>query len=82
MENLGLIITILGTGLGIIIAMGAIVVTLFLWNRGEANTDRRDIVNLIIAIKEDAHAFSEKMAAESKDFHARLCSIEERKVNK
>ena len=80
MENLGLIITLIGTGMGIIIALGAIIVTLFLWQRGEANADRRDIVNLIIAIKEDARTFSEKMANESKDFHARLCNIEERRL--
>lgn len=79
MENLGLIIAIVGSAVGIIaITLGA-TIALFLWNRAEANSDRRDIVNLIIAIKEDARAFSEKMAAESRDFHARLCSIEERR---
>jgi hypothetical protein len=79
MENLGLIIAIVGSAVGIIaITLGA-TIALFLWNRGEANADRRDIVNLIIAIKEDAHAFSEKMAAESKDFHNRLCDIESRR---
>jgi len=75
MENFGLLITIILTGMGIIIAMGAIVVTLFLWSRGEANADRRDIVNLIVAIKEDVQL----VQLEMKDFHNRLCSIEERK---
>jgi hypothetical protein len=74
MENFGLLITIILTGMGIIIAMGAIVVTLFLWSRGEANADRRDIVNLIVAIKEDVKL----VQLEMKDFHNRLCSIEER----
>ncbi len=65
--QMGLIITIVGTGIGIIIAMGALILTLFLWTRSEANAARRDIVNLtrIIAVKE-----------EMKDFHDRLCSIE------
>lgn len=40
---------------------------LFAWNRAEANSDRRDILNLIRAIQ-----------AEMKDFHGRLCAIEER----
>ena len=48
---------------------------LFLWNRSESNNDRResnndrrDILNLIRAIER-----------EMKDFHGRLCSLEERK---
>lgn len=68
MVDSAFVLTVVGTGMGIIIAMGAIVITLFLWNRNEANADRRDIVNLIVAIKD-----------EMKDFHNRLCSIEERR---
>lgn len=41
---------------------------LFLWNRSEANADRREMTNLIKSIQE-----------EIKDFHGRLCAIEERK---
>jgi hypothetical protein len=41
---------------------------LFFWNRSEANSDRRDMINLILAIQ-----------SEIKDFHGRLCSLEERK---
>lgn len=47
---------------------------LFAWNRSESNSDRREsasdrreIMNLIRAIQE-----------EIKDFHGRLCSIEEK----
>lgn len=40
---------------------------LFLWNRSEANADRRDIMQLIRAIQE-----------EIKDFHGRLCALEEK----
>lgn len=61
--------------IGIIIAIGAaiftligVIVALFFWNRTESNADRREIVDLIIAIKE-----------EMKDFHGRLCAIEERR---
>lgn len=73
--DLGIIIAVVGSAIAIV----GVMIALFLWTRSEANADRRDIVNLIIAIKEDAHAFSEKMAAESKDFHTRLCLIEERR---
>ncbi len=41
---------------------------LFLWNRSEANADRRDIMNLIRSIQE-----------EIKDFHGRLCAIEKKR---
>ena len=41
--------------------------TLFFWNRSEANADRRDLINLVRSIHE-----------EMKDFHGRLCTIEER----
>ena len=53
--------------LAIIAANITIVIPLFIWNRTETNADRRDILNLISAIKE-----------EMKDFHGRLCAIEEK----
>ena len=68
--DLGIIIAIVGSSMAVV----GVVLALFLWNRGEANSDRRDIVNLIVAIKEDVQAIQMEM----KDFHAILCSIEER----
>lgn len=53
------------TILGLVVGNMAIIFPLFLWNRSEANADRRDSVSLIRAIHE-----------EMKDFHARLCVIE------
>jgi len=61
---------------------------LFLWLRSESNSDRRDMVNIILSMKEDGNHFREqwtqeskdfreKWAQESKDFHARLCVIEQ-----
>lgn len=41
--------------------------TLWLWNRAESRNDSRAIVALISAIQQ-----------EIKDFHGRLCAIEER----
>lgn len=43
------------------------VVGLWLWSRSEANADRRDIMNILKEMKD-----------EMKDFHGRLCAIEER----
>lgn len=58
------------TILGIIIGNAALFLPIFFWMRSEANADRRDIVNLIVEIKN-----------ELKDFHGRLCAIEERGKN-
>lgn len=76
--DLGITLTIIGSNVAIIGTM----IALFLWSRGEANADRRDIVNLIIAIKDDAANFRREMAEEAKDFHARLCVIEENRGRK
>lgn len=45
------------------------IVGLFFWNRSEANSDRRDILALLKGIQD-----------EIKDFHGRLCAIEERRT--
>jgi len=76
--ELGIIIAIVGSAFAIV----GVIIALFLWVRGEANSDRRDIVNLVISIKEDAANFRHEMAQESKDFHARLCVIEENRGRK
>ncbi len=41
--------------------------TLWLWNKAESGNDRRQIVDLLMAIH-----------MEIKDFHGRLCAIEEK----
>jgi len=48
---------------------------LFIWNRAEANSDRRDMMNMINAHHMETYA-------ETKDFHGRLCAIEERNKEK
>ena len=63
MESFPIIISIAGCTFTIVASM----IAMMLWVRSEANADRRDIVNLIVQIKD-----------EMKDFHTRLCSIEER----
>ena len=61
-------LTIICGVLGAIVGNAAVFLPIFFWMRTEANADRRDIVNLIVSIKE-----------EMKDFHGRLCAIEERR---
>lgn len=59
--DLGIIIAIVGS----MIAIVGVIIALFLWNRTEANADRRDFASIILAIQE-----------EIKDFHNRLIKIE------
>ena len=47
---------------------------LFTWNRAEARADARHMDNKIDAIRELTYAIHSEM----KDFHSRLCAIEER----
>lgn len=71
MLDLGAVIAIVGSAVAII----AVIIMLMLWVRAEGNADRRDIVNLIVAIKDDIQA----VQLEMKDFHNRLCEIEQRR---
>lgn len=75
--------------LGVVIGNAAIIVPLWLWSRAENRADmrevhnvqaadRRDILNMIEAIKEEGRIFRQTMADESREFHGRLCAIEER----
>lgn len=59
--DIGSVIAIVGSAIALI----GTVMALFLWNRSEANADRRDIFNLVKA-----------METEMKDFHYRLIEIE------
>lgn len=49
MENIGLIIAIVGVG----ISMVGVMLALFLWNRGESNSDRRYHNDSIERLRDD-----------------------------
>lgn len=57
-------------------------VTLFLWVRKEANADRKELSGSIAAGiaegRREMAEFRKMWAQESKEFHGRLCSIEEK----
>jgi len=64
--------------LGLILGNAAFIIPLFLWNRSESRKDIRHMDNkleiYLMAIREDVKAIHEEI----KDFHGRLCTIEER----
>jgi len=57
--------------LALILGNAALIIPLFLWNRSESRSDYRHMEALIRSIQE-----------EIKDFHGRLCTIEERNRSK
>lgn len=61
--------------LALVIGNGALVIPLFLWNRAESRADIRHMDNKLDAIRELTYAIHTEM----KDFHSRLCSIEQNK---
>jgi len=65
------IIVALITVLGVFIANAAIIIPLWLWNRSESRSDMRNFENKTSSILE-------RMEKEQKDFHAKLCVLEER----
>ena len=81
-----LVFSIVGGTVAIVAAM----IGMMLWVRSEANSDRhkfeqetkelrRDLVDVMRELKEDGYRFREEMILEMKDFHNRLCLIEERR---
>jgi hypothetical protein len=58
----------------IVLGNAAFIVPLFLWNRAESRADIRHMDAKLEATRELVRAIYD----ESKDFHARLCVIEER----
>lgn len=60
-------LTIVGANIALVLASFGSTLTLFLWSRSEARADQQQIRELIVAIQD-----------EIKDFHGRLCAIEER----
>jgi hypothetical protein len=83
--DLGIIIAIVGSAIAIV---GVLIATIF-WTRGESNSvrmelsqDRKDVVTLMnqirLEIRDEIHA----IRLEMRDFHTRLCTIEERRREK
>jgi hypothetical protein len=65
------VLTIIASNVALMAISIGSTITLFLWARSEAREDQHQIRDLVVAIQE-----------EMKDFHGRLCSIEERTKTK
>jgi len=60
--------------LALILGNGALIIPLFLWNRAESRSDIRHMDKKLESTRELVHAIHLEM----KDFHTRLCNIEEK----
>ena len=76
MTDLTILLSIVGSSIAIL----GIVVALILWMRSEANADRRDIINLIVAIKDEMKDFHGRLERQDAHFHAQLLQQAERKA--
>jgi len=63
--------------LALVLGNSALIIPLFLWNRSESRADIRHMDAKLEATRELVRAIYD----ESRDFHKRLCEIEERKKN-
>lgn len=65
------VLVIIGANLGLMIPM-------FLWLRSEANADRRDIAKMCMDMHNDVMQQMNEFRNDMRDFHGRLCTIEEK----
>ena len=67
--------------LALILGNAAFIIPLFLWNRSESRSDIRHMDTKLEANRDLIRAIYDEMKTiqmEMKDFHGRLCAIEER----
>ncbi len=62
----------------LILGNGALIIPLFLWNRSESRSDIRHMDSKLESTRELVRAIHDEM----KDFHNRICIIEERNKGK
>ena len=62
------------TILSLILGNAAVIIPLFVWNRSESRADIRHMDTRLESTRELVRAIHDEM----KDFHARLCAIEEK----
>lgn len=71
MESTQMILTIIGANIALVVSSIGVAIALFLWSRAENRSDCRRIEGLITTIKDE-------VTKEMKDFHGRLCTLEEK----
>ena len=62
----------------LILGNAALIIPLFLWNRSESRADIRHMDSKLESFRSETNAMIKAIYDEMKDFHNRLCVIEER----
>lgn len=68
--------------LALILGNAAFIIPLFLWNRAESRSDIRHMDDKLEAYMQGIRSDIKAIQEEMKDFHGRLCAIEERNKGK
>lgn len=71
--DVGIIIALLGSTIAIV----GTVIALFLWTRSEANSERRDLAQIVRSLEAFTRDNITVIRDEMRDFHSRLIKIEE-----
>ena len=79
--DIGLVIAIVGSGVAIV----GVMICLFLWNRSEANADRRNFLDIqsqdrkdLLQITKNIETVMNAIQYEMKDFHYKLLEIQKK----
>lgn len=62
-----------------VLVMIATLAGLFLWNRSEANSDRRMFQQILIGIQDEMKDFHGRLEKQDAEFKTRLLAIEEKR---
>jgi len=73
-----MILTIVGSNLALVLMGLGATITLFLWARGEAREDRKNDQERWETHRNEMMTILKAIQDESRDFHGRMCAIEER----
>ena len=64
--------------LALILGNAALIIPLFLWNRSESRSDIRHMDNRLESYRKETNDLIRAIQEEIKDFHQRLCNVEEK----
>lgn len=74
----GQVLTIVGANIVLIMGMLGTYIALYVHNDKKIETNRKESTDLLKAINEEMKDFHQKYMEETRSFHGRLVSIEER----
>lgn len=71
------LLALIGSNIALMLVSIGSTITLFLWSRAEARNDQQELRETMAADRRDLLHIVREIQEEMKDFHGRLCKIEE-----